>query len=241
MLEPNWNGRKMRIAVLSDIHGNIDALEVCLKSARDSGCSELFITGDLVGYYYDIDSVMSALSKFTYSFVLGNHEVMLRELLEDPSLSRSIRAKYGSALEVALTKLTSSQVEFLCSSPTVKSLRRGDTWFNLSHGSPWLVNEYLYPDTKNEIWEKFLQFDDDVFIIGNTHHQMLKRIRGKLIINPGSVGQSRTDKSHAQWAEIDSSTLEVSFKSVAYDSTRLRSKCQELDPGLEILTGPLLP
>ena len=230
----------MRIALLSDIHGNIDALEVCLKSVRDSGCAELFIAGDIVGYYYDIERVMSALSDFTYSFVVGNHEVMLRELIEDPSLSQSIRVKYGSALDIALAKLTSSQLEFLCSSPGVKSLSLGGRRFNLSHGSPWLVNEYLYPDTKTEIWEKFLQYDDEVFIIGNTHHQMLKRLKGKLIINPGSVGQSRTDRSQAQWAEIDSSTLEVSFKSVSYDSSRLLSKCHEIDPGLNILTGPLV-
>jgi predicted phosphodiesterase len=229
----------MRIALLSDIHGNIDALEVCLKSVRDSGCTELFITGDIVGYYYDVESVMSVLSDFTYSFVVGNHEIMLRELMENPSLSQSIRVKYGSALDIAIMKLTSSQLEFLCSSPTVTSLSRGDRRFNLSHGSPWMVDEYLYPDTKNEIWGKFLQYDDEVFVIGNTHHQMLKRIRGKLIINPGSVGQSRTDRSQAQWAEIDASTLEVSFKSVRYDSSRLLNKCEEIDPGLEILTGPL--
>jgi putative phosphoesterase len=231
----------MRIALLSDIHGNIDALEVCLKSVRDSGCTELFIAGDMVGYYYDIENVMSALSDFSYSFVVGNHEIMLRELMENPSLSQSIRLKYGAALDIAITKLTSSQLEFLCSSPAVKLLSLEDRRFNLSHGSPWSVNEYLYPDTKNEIWERFLQYDEEIFIIGNTHHQMLRRIRGKLIINPGSVGQSRTDKSQAQWAEIDTSTLEVSFKSVPYNSSRLLSKCQEIDPGLEILTGPLMP
>ena len=231
----------MRIALLSDIHGNIDALNVCLKSVRDSGCTELFITGDIVGYYYDIESVMSVLSDFRYSFVMGNHEIMLRELIENPSLAQSIRDKYGSALDITINKLTSSQLAFLCSSPIVKSLSRGDRRFNLSHGSPWMVDEYLYPDTKNEVWGKFLQYEEEVFVIGNTHHQMLKRIRGKLIINPGSVGQSRTDRSQAQWAEIETSTLDVSFKSVSYNSSRLLNKCEEIDPGLEILTGPLVP
>ena len=229
----------MRIALLSDIHGNIDALDVCLNSVRDSGCTEFLIAGDIVGYYYDVESVMSLLSKHTYTFVIGNHEIMLRELMKNPSLSQSIRAKYGSALEIALTKLSSSQLEFLCNAPAVTSLTLGDRRFNLSHGSPWLVDEYLYPDTKNEIWDKFLGYQDDVFIIGNTHHQMLKRIKGKLIINPGSVGQSRTDKSHAQWAEIETSTLEVTFKSIPYDSSRLLRECQKLDQGLNILTGPL--
>ena len=229
----------MRIALLSDIHGNIDALEVCLNSVRDSGCTEFLIAGDIVGYYYDVKRVMTLLSEHKCVFVIGNHEIMLRELVENPSLSQSIRAKYGSALDIALTKLSSSQLEFLCNAPTVISLTLGERRFNLSHGSPWLVDEYLYPDTKNEIWEKFLGYQDDVFIIGNTHHQMLKRIKGKLIINPGSVGQSRTDRSHAQWAEIETSTLEVTFKSVSYDSSRLLKDCQKIDQGLSILTGPL--
>lgn len=229
----------MRIALLSDIHGNIDALDVCLTSVLDSGCTDFLIAGDIVGYYYDVESVMSLLSKHSYAFVIGNHEIMLRELMENPSLSQSIRTKYGSALDIALTKLSSSQLEFLCNAPAVTSLTLGDRRFNLSHGSPWLVDEYLYPDTKNEVWDKFLGYQDDVFIIGNTHHQMLKRIKGKLIVNPGSVGQSRTDKSHAQWAEIETSTLEVTFKSIPYDSSRLLKECQKIDPGLNILAGPL--
>jgi putative phosphoesterase len=229
----------MRIALLSDIHGNIDALDVCLNSVRGSGCTEILIAGDMVGYYYDVESVMSLLSKYSYEFVIGNHEIMLRELMENPSLSQSIRTMYGSALDIALTKLSSSQLEFLCNAPAVTSLTLGDRRFNLSHGSPWSVDEYLYPDSKNEIWDKFLGYQDDVFIIGNTHHQMLKRIKGKLIINPGSVGQSRTDRSHAQWAEIETSTLEITFKSIPYDSSRLFRKCQKIDYGLNILTGPL--
>lgn len=230
----------MRIALLSDIHGNIDALNVCLNSVLDSGCTEFLIAGDIVGYYYDVESVMSLLSKHSYAFVIGNHEIMLRKLIENPSLSLSIRTKYGSALDIALTKLSSSQLEFLCNAPAVSSLTLGNRRFNLSHGSPWLVDEYLYPDTKNDIWDKFLGYQDDVFILGNTHHQMLKRIEGKLIINPGSVGQSRTDKFHAQWAEIETSTLEVTFKSIPYDSSRLLKECQRIDGGLNILTGPLL-
>jgi hypothetical protein len=56
----------MRIALLSDIHGNIDALEVCLNSVRDSGCTEFLIAGDIVGYYYDVkrDAAVLGTAKF---------------------------------------------------------------------------------------------------------------------------------------------------------------------------------
>ena len=49
----------MRIALLSDIHGNIDALDVCLNSARDSGCTEFLVAGDMIGYYPNVEVVMT--------------------------------------------------------------------------------------------------------------------------------------------------------------------------------------
>ena len=89
------------------------------------------------------------------------------------------------------------------------------------------------------IWNRFLSFNQEVFIIGNTHHQLLKRFHRKLIINPGSVGQSRTDTSMAQWAEFDTLTRAVTFKSVKYDSAPLLIKCLKFDPNLTLLRKSL--
>jgi putative phosphoesterase len=230
---------KMRIALLSDIHGNIDALVACLDSIRKSECEMLIVSGDLIGYYYEADLVIDALSNFSYQFVSGNHEAMLGKLIKHPENSSSIRKKYGSALDMALEKLSSDQIDFLTSAPITKSLLIEGRQFNVSHGSPWNVDDYFYPDTKQEAWDRFLNLPEEVFVLGNTHHQLLKRQNGKIILNPGSVGQSRTDPGFAQWAEMDTLDLEITFKSVPYSTKRLIELCHENDPGVEILTRHL--
>ena len=229
----------MRIALLSDIHGNLDALAACLDSIRKSEGEMLIVSGDMIGYYYESDHVMDALSDFNYQFVSGNHEAMLSRLIKHPEISSSVRRKYGSALDLALEKLSSDQIDFLTSAPINKSICIGGKLFNVSHGSPWNVDDYYYPDTKQESWDRFLNLPEEVFVLGNTHHQLLKRLGGKIIINPGSVGQSRTDPGFAQWAEMDTVDMSVTFKSVPYSTKRLIDLCHENDPEVEILTRHL--
>ena len=229
----------MRIALLSDIHGNLDALVACLNSIRKSECEMLIVSGDIVGYYYEPVKVMDALSEFNYQFISGNHEAMLGKLIADPNISSFVREKYGTALDIALVKLSQEQRNFLTNAPITKSLCIEEKLFNISHGSPWSVDDYFYADTKRELWDRFLELPEEVFVLGNTHHQLLKRHGGKIIINPGSVGQSRTDPGYAQWVEMDTLNLDFTFKSVQYNTKRLIDLCHKIDPALEILTRHL--
>lgn len=222
----------MRIAIFSDIHGNADALSVALEAAKSSGCERYLIAGDLVGYYYDASLVLEMISDLQCEIVLGNHEQMLRMLKKNPSMEASIREKYGSALSVAIKELSETHFELLTNAPTSKSITIGNCFVNISHGSPWQYDSYIYPESGLDVWEKFLNYQESIFVLGNTHHQMLRRFRGKLIINPGSIGQSRSDSACVQWAELDSDTLDVHFRSRPYDSSRVLEMCIRLDPNL---------
>lgn len=220
---------------MSDIHGNNDAFEVAIRYALESSCEVFLICGDIVGYYYDVSEIFNKLSNLNFIFVKGNHEQMLSELRSNPSIGARIRSQYGSALDLTLRNLTGNQLDFLCSSPNTKSITFQDGRLNLSHGSPWNINEYLYPDCNEILWSNFMKYEEDIFVVGNTHHQMIKRFGGKIIINPGSVGQSRTDKSTTQWAEFDSDTGDFVFRSKKYDSSNLLKKCLERDPEVVLL------
>lgn len=229
----------MRIALLSDIHGNLDALVASLDSIRKSECEMLIVSGDIVGYYYEVDEVLDALSEFNYQFISGNHEAMLGKLIEDPKIHSSIREKYGMSLDITLEKLSQEQLDFLTNAPITKSLVIEGKLFNISHGSPWSVDDYFYPDTERESWDRFLELPEEVFVLGNTHHQLLKRHGGKIFVNPGSVGQSRTDPGYAQWVEIDTLNMDFTFKSIQYNTKRLIDLCNKIDPNLEMLTRHL--
>lgn len=225
----------MRVGLLSDIHGNSAALKMTLNSALKAGCELFLVSGDSVGYYYDANTVLDLLFKLEFRIVRGNHEVMLQNLRGKPELSSEIKEKYGCALEKSILELTDEKLDFLCNAPDSLTIDFDTFSLNLSHGSPWCIDTYIYPDSNISVWQKFLNHYEDVFVIGNTHHQLIKRFEGKLIINPGSVGQSRTNKGMAQWAEMDSTNLDVTFKSVAYDTSDLIKECINFDPDLALL------
>lgn len=215
------------MGLLSDIHGNASALEVALRLSK---CDRYLVCGDMVGYYYETKEVLSLLLEVDFLFVKGNHEVMLQNLRHDPSLRESITATYGTSLVHVLQRLTTKELDFLCGSKDFDMVDFGGTQINFSHGSPWKIDEYIYPDSDKAMWSKFLSYSEKIFVIGNTHHQMIKRFNDKLIINPGSVGQSRTDPGMAQWAEINTENLDVTFKSAPYDTSNVLKDCQKHDP-----------
>ena len=72
----------MKIAVLSDIHGNNFALDDVLKECKLENVEKLLILGDIVGYYYHPELVLKMLSEWEYEIIKGNHEVILQELHE---------------------------------------------------------------------------------------------------------------------------------------------------------------
>ena len=136
----------MKIAVISDIHGNIDALIEVLKKAKNENVEHLLVLGDIVGYYYYPDKILELISDWSYDIIKGNHEKILEDLLVNPSLGESIRLKYGSGHQEAINKLTIQQLDFLFNLPETKSIQLDGISLLMSHGSPWSNDYYIYPD-----------------------------------------------------------------------------------------------
>ena len=70
----------MKVAVLSDIHGNHYALKEVLNIARNEKVEKLLVLGDIVGYYYHPEKVMDMIKDWDYELIKGNHEILLEKL-----------------------------------------------------------------------------------------------------------------------------------------------------------------
>jgi predicted phosphodiesterase len=86
----------LKIAVISDIHGNSYALNAVLEDAKLNKVERLFILGDIVGYYYSPQIVLDLLSEWHYDIIIGNHENILEALLTGRIPHEDIISKYGS-------------------------------------------------------------------------------------------------------------------------------------------------
>lgn len=226
----------MKIAIISDIHGNYDALVAVLKKAKKEGVKHLLILGDIVGYYYHPDKILELLSQWSFDIIKGNHEKILEDLIADSSLGESIRLKYGSGHQDALEKLTKEQLAFLRNLPETKSVQFDKTSLLMCHGSPWSNDLYIYPDCDEEIILKCDSTAHDFVLIGHSHYAFAIKNASSILINPGSVGQSRQTGGKASWSIINTVNRCFQMLSTDYNTEKLINEVVENDPKIKYLT-----
>lgn len=233
-----------QIAILSDIHGNIDALDAVLADARQRGAERLFVCGDITGYYYDTAQVWDKILLWDVAMCHGNHETIFSEWISGtPAQQESIRIKYGSSYKIALETMKKNDIDKLLSLSHPVSIQVDGVNFLLSHGAPWNEDAYMYPDMKEEDRKKVESYSKeyDVIVMGHTHYQFCHENNNFLILNPGSVGQPRSGKearvcyARAQWALYDTKNRKYSLMTSTYDPSHIFEQVDHYDPHLPYL------
>ncbi len=225
----------MKIAVLSDIHANHYALEAVLSSAKIIKVEKLLILGDNVGYYYNPDKILDMLKEWDCDMIKGNHEVIMEKLAKGIIEPNSLKNKYGSGHQIAIKKLSSYQFNELVNLPEKKAVTINEVKVLMCHGSNWDSNYYLYPDTNIEVLEKCNEPLIDFVVVGHSHYQFAYRNINSILINVGSVGQSRSVGGVANWAVINTSNKSFELKSTHYDIRPLLAEIKSIDPEVSYL------
>lgn len=218
----------MSVLILSDIHGNLAALEAVLESAGgDSGIVGCILLGDLIDYGMHSNEVISILEKFNWSIlcnIWGNHEQAICEKQYDRFSSDRGResAKYTRK------HLTDRSWGYLQN----KMEKRGFSEFELEGKKCLAVHGCL----KDYFWksidpsEELLQYQEYDFVFSGHSHiphfvekfypvrdEKHRNKKKTIFINPGSVGQPRNHNSMAQFAVMDIRTETVMFHKTEYD------------------------
>ena len=212
----------MKIGVISDVHGNIFGLRSCLGELERKGVKLVVCAGDLVGYYPFINEAIEELVGRGITTILGNHDAYLVGIKEVSSYKRS---RYS--LDWMNEKITSSNLEFLRKRPLDFFCNLDGVNLSMFHGSPWSIDEYIYPDHAS--FERFTQVSGDVVILGHTHYPLLYQVPGgPFILNPGSCGQPRDGNPRAAYSILDTETQNVEVNRVGFDTETLARETMEL-------------
>lgn len=228
----------MKVALLADIHGNADALEAVLHAAEADGATRLLVAGDLVGYYYEPRRVLDLLHAWQWDCVRGNHEEMLRSWRNHEDRA-GIRRKYGSGLAVVCEQLTLADLDLLQSLPHPLSLQVDGKSALICHGSPWDLNEYVYPDAPKSKSRTMASDGGMLVMYGHTHYPVVWQSGQTIVVNPGSVGQTRDGVPGACWAMWDTGDLSVTLRREAYDASKAQAQARKRDPALPYLADVL--
>ena len=223
---------QIKVALLSDIHSNFDALSAVFKTTQFNDCDIRINCGDLVGYYFEPKKVFDSIRQMQFYSVKGNHEEILEIAKNDVDyLKQLVLSKiYGKSHEYALKQLNNEDLSYLFSLPINLEVQMPQGKLHICHGSPLSTNDYLYPDTYFNVKDFNLRNDIKWLILGNTHIQMEKKMNGLRIINPGSVGQARDGSGLAQWAILDTTSDKVEFQNTTYRKNKLIANIKRISP-----------
>ena len=214
----------MRLALFSDIHANLPALEAVLKDIAREGVDERYALGDLVGYAPWPNEVLERLQAEGITSVMGNYD-------EGTGFDRDeCGCAYNNPIEEALgdqsfawTKAHTSDANkaWLRSLPREIRLEADGTRYLLVHGSPRKINEYLFEDKPDSTFARIASgAGADVIVCGHTHLPYDKVVGGARFIKDGSAGKPKDGEPRACWALLDTASGSVEFRRVEYDVDR---------------------
>ena len=177
-------GGELRIGILSDAHGNVIALNECVKSLESRKIGQLLSLGDCVGYFPEANKVLDVLRSAGALCLMGNHEAMLLGLLP-------IDKEKEKVYHITRSRRAVSQEHFgwISNWLPFREIVVDGLKLLFVHGSPWdPLNGYVYPDFDFRMFRE-LQFD--AVFMGHTHRPFMKRIGKLQLVNVGSCGLPR--------------------------------------------------
>lgn len=224
--------KAMRLAIIADIHSNLEALESVLAHIRREGAEAVLNLGDLVGYNASPRECLKLLQGQDFWNLAGNHDLALLE----PERAAHFNIIAYTALMWAREQMQPEHLDFLRSLPLTREVAGG---FLACHGTPTSTDTYIsYHFQGKRAFSQLLSHTNlKVCFFGHTHRRALwyRDIRGKValveisrplvtlepqghyLINPGSVGQPRDGSPEAAYAIFDDEEFSIHFKSAPYD------------------------
>lgn len=199
----------MKVGVISDIHGNIVALEAVLDAMPP--VEGLVCAGDVVGYNPWPAECVEELRGRDVPTVMGNHD---RAVVTGTGFGFNSMATAG--VEYARDELTADQLSWLQSLPEERLVFDGRV--KLVHGHPDDPDRYTYPGQ----FDESLLGEEDVLVMGHTHHQHHEIYPDGIVLNPGSVGQPRDGDPRAAFSVLGLDSLSVTEHRVEYDIERVQ-------------------
>ncbi len=227
-----------RIALISDIHGNIDALEAVLADIETFQIDTIACLGDIIGYGSEPRKCLELIQERCSPIVMGNHEVFAIFPIDPAELGGAA----GRGIEHAREQLSEEQLDWIARLPLVEELA-GATLVHASLDEPGDFNHLL---KLRQAKRHFEEQETPLCFNGHTHQPIIIEKVGRYIesckphdgfiglnpanphlVNVGSVGQPRDEDPRACYVIYDTEMHAVSFERVEYDIKKAQQRFEE--------------
>ena len=221
----------MRIAVISDIHGNMEAFLAALADIAEQNVDKIYNLGDFIDYGADSEQVARKIMDSDIETIIGNHEYPFF----DPTLVNNFSPTAYQSFQITKKMLSDEVIAWIKSLPKVKIFRS----CRFVHGMPPdSVDIYLSYQSKYELLNRMLEMEEKIAFIGHTHIQKVVKFnkkdmnisltgfhnhkfklddKHKYIINAGSIGQPRSSNKKAKYVIYDLEEQIITTRYLDYD------------------------
>ncbi len=219
----------MKMAILGDIHGNIEALKAAYNAAISKKVDKIYHLGDLGGYAPFINEVVDFLIEHKIEGVQGNYDEAVANdkehcgcRYEDP-----LQAEMATlSFEWTKRHTTQRSKDYMRRLPFEIAFSVHNKRVKIFHATPIKNNLYWYYDRDEDFFLKMARkADADIMIYGHTHIPYRKDIDNKVFINAGSVGRpkDRDPRTCLCIVDITSDNVETEFLRIPYDIEKIAS------------------
>ena len=236
----------MRIAVLSDVHGNCLALETVLEDIQNTGVDQIVCNGDMIQSGPQPNETVQLLREMKCTIVMGNSDAWLMTGVETDAhlISEERRKKLDIVREWSLSKLNEDDRAFINDfQPTIMVELGNDRTLLAFHGSPTSFDQFLLPSTPEDEFQEILKpYAGNILTGGHMHLQYTRRLRDSqnFFFNPGSVGVAYNHKQSSDkglldlWAEyavltVDGMQTSLEFRRIPLDMDKMADVYRKSD------------
>ena len=193
----------MKIAIVSDIHANLEALQ-----ALPEEYDELWVLGDLVTYGPNPAEVVDAIRRRATLIVRGNHD-HAAGMGGDPRCSEAFRSMAADTLSFARDALSPDQKAWLAGLPLIADRTVDGIRFLACHAVP---SDPLFTYCRQDSgrWrDELANTSADILLTGHTHLPFVLELEGRVVVNPGSLGQPKNGRADACYSVWQNGRIEL--------------------------------
>lgn len=218
----------MKIAILSDIHGNEVALDAVIEDAKKNKVDTYIVAGDLITDFPASNEVVDKVHKLTPYVIKGNREAYLEQYLATKESNRWKKLQ-NRTLACIYESLTKENVEYIQNLKEQLSLNLEGLTIRVVHGTLDGISKCMDMENQVQLEEETKKIEEQILIVGHTHVKASYiEVNGKIVINDGSVGLPRCS-TNAQYVILnyEAGKPEITAKEVPYDKEKLKEKIRQ--------------
>ncbi|MCT8138468.1 YfcE family phosphodiesterase [Anaerobacillus sp. CMMVII] len=220
----------MKFAFISDIHGNAVALEAVLQDIERQGIDKTIVLGDISYRGPEPKRALELVRSLSTDVIKGNADEWIIRGVRSGEVPDSALELMNIEREWALNKLDPRDIEYLKSLPHHLNLNVGNVNIHVFHATPTSLFDIISPDADDLLIEdSLMSHDAQLFVYGHIHVPYIRYLKGKVIINTGSVGLPFDGLAKASYAivEVVDGRIRTSIERVDYNKERVLELYQE--------------